>query len=199
MERNISSFTVQIKEQKYSVTKLREAISAGTRYNYVFFWKTDKYELSTGCFSQWQQSYFTVNGHSYICAEQYMMGQKALLFNDQETFDRILFATHPQKIKALGRQVRNFDAAIWDNVKYSIVLNGNFYKFSQNREMWEILKSTGDKIIVEASPLDTIWGIGMSEEDVNVSNPHCWKGENLLGFALMEVREQLTEELRTKS
>jgi ribA/ribD-fused uncharacterized protein len=120
-----------------------------------------------------------------------MMGRKALIFNDLETFDKILSANHPKQIKSLGREVRNFNATLWDNVKYSVVLSGNFYKFTQNDEMSKILLSTGDKIIVEASPLDKIWGVGLSEENSIIENPNYWKGKNLLGFALMEVRDEL--------
>jgi ribA/ribD-fused uncharacterized protein len=191
MEKTTSPFLNTTNAPKYSVAKLLEEISLGKKPDYVFFWRTDKAELSTGCFSQWQKANFTVNGYNYLSAEQYMMGQKALLFDDHETFAEILSSAHPQKIKALGRQVKNFDPAAWDSAKYSIVLSGNFYKFSQNEEMMNILKSTEHKILVEASPLDNIWGIGMDEEDADVYNPNCWKGENLLGFALMEVREKL--------
>ena len=97
----------------------------------------------------------------------------------------------PKEMKALGKKVKNFDQVIWDKVKYSIVLNGNYYKFSQNPEMRDFLISTGDKILVEASPLDRIWGIGLSAQDHNANKPEAWKGENLLGFALMEVRDEL--------
>jgi ribA/ribD-fused uncharacterized protein len=193
MENKKSPFLVGNFEQKYSVHKLIEQIYLGNRFDFIFFWKTDKYFLSTGCFSQWQESYFIADGYNYSCAEQYMMGQKALLFNDKETFEKILSATQPREIKSLGREVKYFDSNVWDKVKYSIVLNGNFYKFTQNEVMMKTLISTENKILVESSPLDKIWGIGLAENDKNINDPNYWKGENLLGFALMEVREKLNK------
>ena len=94
-------------------------------------------------------------------------------------------------MKALGRKVRNFDPQVWDKLKYSIVLNGNYYKFTQNKEMMDFLLSTGDKILVEASPVDTIWGIGLGKENEKAKNVAMWRGKNLLGFALMEVRDEI--------
>jgi ribA/ribD-fused uncharacterized protein len=193
MENEKSPFPIGYFEPKHSVYKLIEQISSGNRFDYTFFWKTDKNNLSTSCFSQWQESYFTVDGYNYSCAEQYMMGQKALLFNDKEAFEKILSATHPREIKSLGREVKYFDSNAWDKVKYSIVLNGNFYKFTQNEVMMKILISTGNKILVESSPSDKIWGIGLAENDKNIYDPNYWKGENLLGFALMEVREEINK------
>lgn len=91
----------------------------------------------------------------------------------------------------MGRKVKNFDPDIWNEHKYGIVKKGNFLKFSQNERFKEFLLSTDNKILVEASPYDTIWGIGMLETDPNAKNPAQWNGENLLGFALMEVRDEL--------
>lgn len=91
----------------------------------------------------------------------------------------------------MGRSVRNFDDTLWDKVKFNIVVEGNYLKFSQNRELGKYLKDTGSKILVEASPYDRIWGIGMRESDPNASNPKYWKGQNLLGQALMKVREMI--------
>ncbi|AEF84426.1 conserved hypothetical protein [Treponema primitia ZAS-2] len=184
--------------QKYSVDKIIEQISLGQRLDYIFFWKTDKHNLSTGCFSQWQESDFTVGEFNYSCAEQYMMAQKALLFNDKETFEKILSTINPKEMKALGRQVKNFNANAWDKAKYKIVLDGNFYKFTQNEGMMEILLSTGNKILVEASPFDKIWGIGIDEDNKNIQEPSYWKGENILGFALMEVREEIANIYKLK-
>lgn len=97
----------------------------------------------------------------------------------------------PKEIKALGRKVRGFDESVWNKVKYSIVLNGNFRKFTQNPKLREFLLSTGENILVEASPYDAIWGIRMSANNENAQNPMKWKGQNLLGFALMEVRDEI--------
>lgn len=120
-----------------------------------------------------------------------MMAGKAKLFDDQEVFKEILTAETPNQAKSLGRKVKNFDPKIWDEHKYEIVKQGNLLKFSQNEKFKEFLLSTNDKILVEASPYDTIWGIGMLETDPRAENPQQWNGENLLGFALMEVRDEL--------
>jgi ribA/ribD-fused uncharacterized protein len=97
----------------------------------------------------------------------------------------------PKEIKALGRKVKGFDETLWNKVKYSIVLNGNFLKFTQNPSLREFILSTGDDILVEASPYDAVWGIRMSANDENATNPMKWRGTNLLGFALMEVRDEI--------
>ena len=97
----------------------------------------------------------------------------------------------PKEIKALGRAVRNFDGKQWDEVKYSLVLTGNYNKFSQNKALRGFLLSTGDRLLVEASPSDRIWGIGLSADDSRIHDPAQWRGENLLGFALMEVRDEI--------
>lgn len=128
---------------------------------------------------------------SYLYMEQYMMAGKAQLFGDEERRKDILACSDPKQIKALGRKVRGFDQAVWDKFKYSIVLNGNWCKFSQNRELREFLLSTGDSVLVEASPYDRIWGIQLSADAPEAQNPFGWRGENLLGFALMEVRDEL--------
>lgn len=120
-----------------------------------------------------------------------MMAGKAQLFGDEERRKEILACSDPKQIKALGRKVRGFDQVVWDKFKYAIVLNGNWCKFSQNRELREFLLSTGDSVLVEASPYDRIWGIQLSADTPEAQNPFRWRGENLLGFALMEVRDEL--------
>lgn len=120
-----------------------------------------------------------------------MMAAKAELFRDQENRDKILKCSDPKQIKALGRQVWGFKQAVWDKFKYPIVLNGNWCKFSQNQMLREMLLSTGNSVLVEASPYDNIWGIGLSGSFAEAKNPQKWRGENLLGFALMEVRDEL--------
>jgi ribA/ribD-fused uncharacterized protein len=122
-----------------------------------------------------------------------MMAGKAKLFNDHETLEEVLKSETPNQAKSLGRKVKNFDPKIWDEHKYEIVRHGNYLKFSQNDKLKEFLLSTNTKTLVEASPYDTIWGIGMLETDPKAVNPSFWNGENLLGFALMEVRDLLKE------
>jgi ribA/ribD-fused uncharacterized protein len=151
--------------------------------NYVFFWN--------GIYSQWHQAPMTIDGIEYNCCEQYMMHQKALTFGDTETAELIMKAEHPKDQKALGRQVKNFDKAKWDTVSIGIVYKGNYAKFSQNVELADELLATGNRIMVEASPYDTIWGIGMGEKEPGINDPANWKGLNLLGWSIMLVRKEL--------
>ena len=118
-----------------------------------------------------------------------MMAQKALLFKDQETFEKIMNSKIPKEIKELGRQVKNFSSEIWNKKKFEIVTNGNIAKFSQNEKLKSFLLNTKNKILVEASPYDTIWGIGMSEDDKDILDENKWKGQNLMGKAIMKARE----------
>ena len=173
---------------KYSIATF---IHSAKKLKFVFFWKPNAEVVDESCFSQWQPSPFSVDADEYYCAEQYMMAEKARLFGDEEVEEEIMNTHDPKLMKALGRKVRNFDPQVWDKAKYSIVLNGNYYKFTQNKAMMDFLLSTGDKILVEASPLDTIWGIGLSKDNEKAQNIAAWRGKNLLGFALMEVRDEI--------
>lgn len=146
-----------------------------------------------GIFSQFFPCTFTEMGVTYNSAEQYMMAQKALLFDDIQTYDKIMSLANPYKIKALGRLVKNFNQEIWDKHKEDIVFNGNLLKFSQNKKLCKQLLATGDKEIVEASPTDTIWGIGLAETDPDIYDKSKWRGTNLLGKAIMKVRDVLKD------
>jgi ribA/ribD-fused uncharacterized protein len=132
--------------------------------------------------------FFTVD---YLTAEHWMMAEKARLFNDWNIAEEIIRTEKAPVVKDLGRQIKNFDEETWTKSRYEIVVKGNFYKFSQNEELKKFLLSTGDKIIVEASPVDFIWGIGLPADNQKVMNPTRWNGLNLLGFALMDVREKI--------
>ena len=178
---------------KYDIQTILKRYDSGESLEFLFFWghhgKPDR--VTKACLSQWFPAFFEVDRDKYNCAEQYMMAEKAREFHDPETWEKIMKSSSPREIKALGREVRNFDAEQWATVSKEIVVKGNLHKFAQNKDLLDFLKNTGDKIIVEASPYDTIWGIGMSELDNGVEDPHNWKGTNLLGFALMEVRDEL--------
>ncbi len=179
---------------KYSVEQLRDTCSEGETRHYILFWKPEPSpdgQLTESCLGQWWKSDFWSVNHTCCCMEQFMMANKAELFGDEEIRKQILACTDPKTIKALGRKVQNFDEQIWNEVKYSIVLNGNFLKFTQNPQLREYLLSTEDRVLVEASPLDSIWGIRMGKTNEHVFNPLKWKGKNLLGFALMEVRDEI--------
>lgn len=177
---------------KYTLQNTIERFRRKEKLKFLFFWgHTVKEEVTKSCFSQWFPCQFEDNGIIYKTAEHFMMANKAKLFNDNETLEEILKSNSPNQAKNLGRKVKNFNHEIWDNNKYQIVKKANILKFSQNQDFKEFLLSTSDKIIVEASPYDKIWGIGMLESDENIKNPLLWNGENLLGFALMEVRDEL--------
>ena len=181
---------------KYSREQLVCGAAALTRENAVFFWghRPSKNGIVTSsCLSQWYMAPFFVCDTQYCCMEQFMMASKARMFHDEETLAQILKSHDPQEIKKLGRKVRNFSSEAWDAGKYLIILNGNFRKFTQNPALRDYLLSTGEKTLVEASPYDTIWGVGLSAEDPCVGNPRLWRGENLLGFALMEVRDEIAK------
>ena len=120
-----------------------------------------------------------------------MMAAKARTFADAETFGKIMRTSKPKLIKSLGRQVKNFDERTWDAVKYDVVVDGNMAKFSQNPELKSFLLSTGDAKLVEASPVDRIWGVGLAENDPGITDEAKWQGLNLLGKALMNVRARL--------
>jgi len=161
---------------------------------FLFFWghqPSADGRITKSCFSQWWVAPFEVHGVVYQTAEHWMMAGKAQLFGDQDALKAILTCDTPKKAKEQGRFVQNFDAAVWDRNKYDIVVNGNFHKFTQHTALKDFLLSTGDKVIAEASPFDTIWGIGMNSSAADACNPAAWKGENLLGFALMEVRDKI--------
>lgn len=179
---------------KYSLDNLKEDFQKGKRIKYLFFWghqPSKDGSITKTCLSQWWKADFTINTDTYCCMEQYMMAEKARLFGDNETLEKIMKSKQPKQIKDLGRQVRNFDENLWAKSRYSIILNGNHAKFLQNEALRQFLIGTKDRVLVEASPYDKIWGIGMSADDESIENPLLWKGTNLLGFALMEVRDEL--------
>ena len=122
-----------------------------------------------------------------------MMYRKALLFGDCDAAQRLLSASNPGEAKAIGREVKGFNQKKWDTCRFEIVVAGNLAKFSCNPKLKEVLLNTGNGVLVEASPVDKIWGIGLPEDDPACGNPNLWKGANLLGFALMEARDQLSQ------
>ncbi|QDW23886.1 NADAR family protein [Pedobacter sp. KBS0701] len=163
--------------------------------DFLLFWghqRSKDGSIIKTCMSQWWSSPFVENDITYQTAEHYMMAQKALLFSDQEIFEKILTKNSPNDVKDLGRQIKNFDGAKWDAHKYDIVKQGNLLKFSQNEALKSFLLQTKSKILVEASPVDGIWGICLAEDHVDAKIPKHWKGLNLLGFALMEVRDKIS-------
>lgn len=181
---------------KYDVKKIRELVKLVPDTKFIYFWghTPNPKKITASCLSQWYDCRFEVEGVIYHTTEQYMMARKALLFNDEEIYRRIMSARTPAEYKKLGRAVRGFEAAKWDARKYDIVVEGNKAKFGQNPDLRDFLLSTGNAILVEASPYDSIWGIALDRERAMTGTPEQWKGENLLGFALMETRDALRNE-----
>ena len=153
----------------------------------IYFWKINS---THGYLSQWKPSIFEdEDGNEFPTAEHYMMYQKAILFKDDVIADLILTEKSPAKVKKLGREVENFDVGVWNSKSLEIVKCGNYLKFSQNKDLCDLLLSTGEEELVEASPYDKIWGIGISPEDAK--NGKQWNGKNLLGIALMDIRNKI--------
>lgn len=171
--------------------ELRARHNAGEVLKYVFFWghQRGKQGVTASCFSQWYEAPFVIDGQRYPTAEHFMMAEKASLFGDEDARSQILRAANPGAAKALGRQVRSFSEPAWLEHRFAIVLRANIAKFAQNEALGEFLKQTGRRVLAEASPVDRIWGIGLAKDDERVHNPNLWLGLNLLGFALMQVRD----------
>ena len=190
---------------KPNIKNVQETISSiyrmlNIQFNYKFNEIIDKQIPSTefhffwsnsSPFSQWHKSEFELNGITYYSAEQFMMTKKAELFNDEEIKNKILSTNNVRKQKELGRQIKNFNESIWNENKIKIVYIGNKLKFTQNQNLKSELMNTNDKLIVEASPNDKIWGIGLHEEDPNSLNQNEWKGQNLLGNILTILRKDI--------
>lgn len=163
--------------------------------SFLFFWGGGNTGgVGKNCLSQWALSDMIIDGYTYSSCEQYMMVQKAILFGDMEIATKIMNTEHPRECKKLGRLVKNFNPEIWDSYKYDIVKKGNYYKFKQNSKFRRYLLSKDVDYFVEASPYDKIWGIGLKETSIGVNDPKNWKGKNLLGFAITEVRDELRKE-----
>lgn len=177
-----------------SCTELCDYIDRGGQAKYLYFWghrPSKDGSVTKSCFSQWFEISFEVDGVHYPSAEHFMMAEKARLFSDHDVLQRILIATTPCAAKALGREISAFEESTWLAHRWQIVVAANYAKFSQNTKLREFLLNTADHVLVEASPVDRIWGIGLAADDPAAENPHKWDGLNLLGFALMQVREQL--------
>lgn len=188
----LSKKKLKIKTPSYSIDNI------SLDKEHIYFWghqSNKDNKIGKSCLSQWWPTNFKDSrGREYKTSEQWMMAEKARVFSDLEILERILSTEDPKEAKQLGREVTYFDDNIWSEKSYDIVVEGNLLKFDQNKELKDYLISTGDSILVEASPYDKIWGIGMKQDDEGIKNPKNWKGKNLLGFALMEVRDLLKEQ-----
>jgi ribA/ribD-fused uncharacterized protein len=174
--------------------ELAQLLDSGARVKFLHFWghrpRSDG-SVGAGCLSQWWPSPFTVEGRRYATAEHWMMAAKARLFGDAETEGRILAAGTPAEAKKLGRLVGGFDEAVWVRERFGVVVEGSVHKFAAHEDLRAFLLGTGDRVLVESSPLDRVWGTGLAATDEGASDPGRWRGLNLLGFALMEARQRL--------
>jgi len=180
-----------------SAAELAEAIDRGQRIKFLFFWghkPEPDGSLGRGCLSQWWPAPFTVDGIVFATAEHYMMWRKAMLFGDEKIAAQIVEVPHPSQAKALGRQARGFDEATWAAHRSEIVVAGSVAKFGQDPRLREFLLATGDRVLVEASPRDRVWGIGLGAANERAEDPRQWRGLNLLGFALMRARAALRDD-----
>lgn len=168
-------------------------LAQGNSVKYLHFWgHTQKADnLDKACLSQWFPATFEHEGDTYLTAEHFMMAQKARLFDDQAMLSAILQADSPALAKKLGRSVQRFDEAIWNAHCFDYVVQGNIAKFSSTPALQQFLLNTKERVLVEASPRDRIWGIGMGINNPDAGNPSRWRGQNLLGFALMQAREHI--------
>lgn len=169
-------------------------VRAGAKIKYLHFWghrpRPDG-RVGASCLSQWWPSPFVVDGVTYATAEHWMMAGKARLFEDREAERRAVSAGHPSQAKAAGRLVRGFDEQTWQRERFAMVVEGSVHKFTAHDDLREFLLNTGDRVLVEASPVDRVWGIGLAANDKAAGDPARWRGPNLLGFALMEARDRL--------
>jgi ribA/ribD-fused uncharacterized protein len=170
-----------------------EAERRGDKLYLVPFWSHRAARPGPGpwVLSQWWPVPVTVSDDTYPSAEAYMMAAKARLFGDAETLELILATDDPAEAKTLGRGVRGFDPEVWEAHCYGVVVAGNLAKFTQHPELGAYLLSTHPAVLVEASPQDAMWGIGLEAAHRDARSPSRWRGRNLLGFALTEVRERL--------
>ncbi|MGW0749211.1 NADAR family protein [Streptomyces sp. NPDC002587] len=176
------------------IDELIKQVSHGERVKFLPFWghrpRPDG-TLGPSCLSQWWPSAFTVGDVRYATAEHWMMAGKARLFQDAEAERAALEAATAAEAKRAGRLVRGFDDAVWERERFALVVEGSVHKFASDPALRSYLLSTGNRVLVEASPMDRIWGIGLSADDERALDPARWRGLNLLGFALMEARDRL--------
>ena len=144
-----------------------------------------------GVFSQWYPSPMVIDGVKYSCAEQYMMAQKARLFGDDPALRAIMSTDDPAQQKRLGKLVRGFDVRIWEAVARDVVMRASIAKFASDPKLRARLLLTEGTVLVEASPTDVIWGVGLAEDDPRVHNRVRWRGRNWLGQVLTDLRDDL--------
>jgi ribA/ribD-fused uncharacterized protein len=179
---------------KYDLSWLKQQYDMGSQPKFLFFTELpaapERLSVQMSL-AQWYPSGFSVQGDHYLHAAHWMMVQKAKLFDDGEAVSSLLGLKDDNAIKSRGRQIVGFDQRRWDDNKYNIVVLGNLHKFSQHQSLRSYISGTRPLVLTEANPDDGVWGIGLRQNVPAATNPHHWRGLNLLGFALMEVRDML--------
>jgi ribA/ribD-fused uncharacterized protein len=173
---------------RIQLTFTEQKITKPKEEKFTFFW------LKDSVLSNWHPAPFELGGIKYNCTEQHMMYNKAMFFNDTHMAERIMKSDSPDEQKKLGRRVKGFDVDEWDKVCKEITYNGCRAKFLQNPEMLKFLLQTKGTTLVEASPFDTIWGIGLDAKDPKAKDRSQWRGKNYLGEILTKLREDLISE-----
>ena len=178
--------------------RTREALAAhlasGAQVEFLFFYghkQRREGRADPSCFSQWYPRAFVVDDVHYATAEHFLMAEKARLFGDDVALEKILATFSPADAKKLGQEVKSFEESTWNDARYDAVVRGNLAKFAAHPDLEAFLLSTGERVLVEASPHDKVWGIGMGAQHPDARTPSKWRGTNLLGFALMETRARL--------
>jgi ribA/ribD-fused uncharacterized protein len=190
---SVPAITFQVMDARTRSDLISE-MAAGARPEFLFFWghtASPGQAVGKWVLSQWWPVEFTVDGVRYASAEHFMMAEKARLFDDKEMLERILASETPADAKKLGRAVKDFDQDAWVRARYDIVVRASTAKFGQHPDLRDFLLATGNKVLVEAAPRDTIWGIGLGADNPRAQDPAQWRGQNLLGFALMDARAHL--------
>ncbi|WP_375069483.1 NADAR family protein [Stenotrophomonas lactitubi] len=186
-------YPVRMNNDSRFLHDLQRRQADGEHLRYLCFWghQPPRTGVAASCFSQWYDAGFNIDGVHYPTAEHFMMAGKARLFGATDILEQVLASRTPDKVKALGRKIEGFDEALWAQARYALVVEGNRAKFSQNAALGDFLRATEDQVLVEASPVDFVWGIGLAKDHAHAHNPAQWRGLNLLGFALMDVRDAM--------
>ncbi|MBB5936033.1 NADAR family protein [Streptomyces zagrosensis] len=177
-----------------TVAELVKRAADGERFEYVCFWgHQPRRDGTVGAerFSQWWPAPFTIDEVAYATAEHWMMAGKARLFSDAEAEQRAIGAAHPGQAKKAGRSVRGCNGAVWHERRFELAVRGSVAEFEQHPALRDYLLGAGTRVLVETSPVDRVWGIGLAAAGDRTVAPEQWQGLNLLGFALMEARHRL--------
>lgn len=189
-ENSTSTGWRQIKLPQYSVNNLlsMEDIELAA---YVFFAEAEQGEINASCMNMKYIAPFDVGEDHYVSAEHYYLAEKAKIAGDFKSRELIKKATEPAEFRMLEREIENLNPVTWDEVKYAIALVGNYHKFWNNMALKKYLMTTEQKILAYTDSEDLIWGTGLDIDHEDAEDPSKWPGQNLLGFAIMELRDHL--------